>query len=384
MPTAAPTATLLSIGSELLRGEIVDTNAAELAAQMADLGLEVRSVRQLPDEVATIAAAFVDAREHVDLVVASGGLGPTHDDVTREGLAQALGESLAANPALGERLLRRFGGAGRMPVSNLRQALVIESAEILDNPIGSAPGWWVDRDGAVAVVMPGVPSEMRRMWREQVAPRLAARFALRPLRLRTVKVFGLGESAVAAAVRELLERPGDAVATGIYAKDDGVHLRFSTRDEPQVLDALVRAACQILGTDAYGTDAATLPALALAGVRQSGVETVSSVESGTQGALLAILAAHEGAEGEARWVGGVLRAQGALVHATLAAEAVLNVSLRAPERAGRSRVEVFLEGARVTMTARQLRIHGSGPQRFRRAAYAALDAVRRELLTSDR
>ena len=147
-------------------------------------------------------------------------------------LADALGESLTADQALEAQLRERFGHIGRMPESNLRQALRVPSAEILPNPIGSAPGWWVDRDGSVTALMPGVPSEMRRMFDEQVAPRLGERFALVPLRVRTVKTFGIGESAVAEALGDLLEQPGDGVLAGIYARDDGVHLRFSTRARP--------------------------------------------------------------------------------------------------------------------------------------------------------
>jgi len=381
----APTAMLLSIGSELLRGEIVDTNAAELASELADLGLELRSIRQVPDEIAFIASAFAEARGSVDVVVASGGLGPTHDDLTRDGLAEAVGEPLTTNPAIVEQLTRRFGGADRMPPSNLRQAMVISSASILENPIGSAPGWWVDRDGVVAVLMPGVPSEMRRMWREQVVPRLRERFALHSLRVATVKVFGVGESVVAATVRDLLERPGDGIQAGIYAKDDGVHLRFSTRGDPAALEALVSQARKLLGADAYGTDDVTLPALALAALGGAGVATLATVESGTDGALLSILANRGSGpiEGEARWLGGAFQPSDGPAPSALAAQAVLTVRLRASEGSGRSRVDVRVDGVSASMTERQLRIHGSGAQRARRAAYAALDAVRRAAFTTD-
>ncbi len=147
-------------------------------------------------------------------MLATGGLGPTHDDVTREGLADALDEPLTQDAVLEEQLRDRFGRIGRMPPSNLRQALRIPSAEALANPIGSAPGWWVDRDGRVTVLMPGVPSEMRRMFDEQVTPRLAARFDAAPLAVRTVKTFGIGESALAEMLGNLLEEPGPGVTAG--------------------------------------------------------------------------------------------------------------------------------------------------------------------------
>ncbi len=139
-----------------------------------------------------------------------------------------------------------------MPPSNLRQAERIASAEALPNPIGSAPGWWVDRDGRVTALMPGVPSEMRRMFDEQVAPRLVERFGATPLAVRTVKTFGIGESALAEMLGSLLEEPGAGVTAGIYARDDGVHLRFTTRGERSDLDAPVARCRDALGDAVWG------------------------------------------------------------------------------------------------------------------------------------
>jgi nicotinamide-nucleotide amidase len=247
-------AELLSIGSELLLGETVDTNAAFLGAELASIGLRLRLVRQLPDEIGIIADAFGEARRRSAVVLATGGLGPTHDDLTRDGLAGSLGEPLTEDPALRGELEERFRAYGRMPASNLRQAMIIPSAEILPNPIGSAPGWWVEGDGSVTVLLPGVPAEMRRMWTEEVRPRLARRFELPPLTIRTVKAFGIGESMAAERLGGLIEAPPHGVEAGIYARDDGVHVRFSTAGDPGVLDDPVAAALEALGDDAYGTD----------------------------------------------------------------------------------------------------------------------------------
>ncbi len=372
-------ARILSIGTEILFGEIVDTNAAHLAAELARLGLALADVRQLPDDRAAIAAAFRDALAEVDLVVATGGLGPTHDDLTREGLADALGEALAPDAALEERLLARFGGRGRMPASNLRQALLAPSAEPLENPIGSAPGWWAEHDGRVAVLMPGVPSEMRRMWAEQVVPRLEHRFELAPVRSRSVKTFGIGESAVVERVGDLLPAPGPGVAAGIYARDDGVHLRFSTTGPPALLDEPVARARDLLGSDVYGTDADTLPAVALRFLAAAGCATLATQESGTDGALLAILSGHQPARGEARFAGGLLLVDESGEAGLPVADARLAVRLDPPGALGRSRVRVSLtaRSGSAAFTEREVRIHGSGPQRLRRAAFAALDQVRR-------
>ncbi len=373
-PSPGPTAELLSIGSELLAGETVDTNAAFLGAALARLGIPLRSIRALPDDRVRIAAAFTAARARVPLVVATGGLGPTHDDLTREGLADALGEELLPDATLEAHLRERFAAFGTMPESNLRQALRMPSAEALANPIGSAPGWWVDRDECVVVLMPGVPSEMRRMWDEQVFPRLAARFVLAPVHARTVKTFGIGESALAELVGDLLKAPGEGVEAGIYAHDDGVHLRFWTRGAAAALEAPVERALSLIGEHVYGTDDDDLAEVTLAALGRAGARTVASMESGTQGTLLAIMAAADAQPGPVDYVGGTLRT--GVGEGALDADAVIELTLMPGDAHGRSRVRVSISGA-VRMPVAEARIHGTGSQRLRRAAFAALDQVRR-------
>lgn len=376
MGERVPRALLLSIGSELLLGETVDTNAAFLAAELRGLGITLAEVRQLPDDRDVLAKAFVHATLQADVVLATGGLGPTHDDVTREGLAYALDEELAPDPELERGLRERFAALGRMPESNLRQAMRVPSAQVLPNPIGSAPGWWVERGGAAFVLMPGVPSEMQRMWGEQVAPRLRGRVHARPLALRTVKLLGMGESAVADALGATLAAPPDGVESGIYARDDGIHLRFSTRSDPALLDEPVQAALAALGDHVWGTDDDQLAAVALAALARAGAATVASWEADTGGALLAILASAPAAGSQARYLGGVLDVDGAPPAAV--ADAVIQLSLLAQDAGGRSRARVAVSG-KVPLPIEELRIHGSGPQRLRRAAFAALNHVRRSV-----
>jgi nicotinamide-nucleotide amidase len=365
MPTA-PRAEILSIGSEILLGEIVDTNSAYLAGELRRLGFQLRSVRELPDDQAVIATAFDEARTRSALVLATGGLGPTHDDLTRDGLADALLETLVLDDGLAERLRARMNA---MTENNLRQAMLVPSAAAIANPIGSAPGWWVDRDECVVVLMPGVPSEMRRMWTDEVAPRLSSRFDVAPLHSRTLKTFGVGESAVADRLAALLSSTDPDA--GIYARDDGVHVRFSTRGDPSALDGLVAQARVILGDDIYGTDAQTLPELALRVLRARGASSLAVHEIGTDAALMAVLAAQPVADDAATLVGG-----GLLAEPSVTADALLHVTLLPENEHGRSAVDVSMEGMLAFETQR-VRIHGSGPQRLRRAAFAALDVVRR-------
>jgi nicotinamide-nucleotide amidase len=374
MTGVARSAELLSIGAELLLGETVDTNAAHLGAELAALGLPLSRVTQLPDDRGAIAAAFADARQRCALVVATGGLGPTHDDLTREGLADALGEELTLDPALRRTLEERFRALGPMPSSNLRQAMRIPSAQAVVNPIGSASGWWVERDGVVIVLMPGVPSEMRRMWAEQIRTRLATRFVAAPLAIRSVKAFGIGESAAAEKLGGLLDQPPSGVEVGIYARDDGIHVRFSTHGDGAMLAPLVAQTRDLLGEDAYGTDADDLATAALDALGRAGVGSLASWEAGTDGALLAVLAAAPAIDAAARYIGGILDTGGA--SGPPVADAVLQASLLPQDANGRSRVRVAVSGA-VSLPQAELRVHGSGPQRLRRAAFAALDAVRR-------
>lgn len=375
-----PRVELLSIGAELLLGETVDTNAAFLGAELAAVGLPASGARMLPDDRTIIRDGFADAMARCQVVVATGGLGPTHDDLTREGVADALGEELTEDPVLLEALEARFRAYGRMPVANRRQAMLIPAAEPLDNPIGSAPGWWVERNGRVVVLLPGVPSEMRRMWAERVRPRLEARFAAAPLEMRTVKAFGIGESAMAERLGSLIEAPPEGVSVGIYARDDGVHVRFSTRGDRSALEGSVSQSLSVLGEDAYGVDDADLATVALAVLGDLGVETLASWEADTGGALLTILAAAAVRPPAARYVGGILDAGGA--SGPPLADAVMQVTLLPQDGHGRSRVRVAVAGT-VALPPTEVRIHGSGPQRLRRAAFAALDVVRR-LSSSDR
>jgi hypothetical protein len=172
----------------------------------------------------------------------------------------------------------------------------------------------------------------------------------------------------------VLTAPPAGVEAGIYARDDGVHVRFSTAGDPAVLAPCVRDVLDRLGDDAYGTDDEELGAVALARLGELGVGTLASWEADTEGALLSVLAAAPAVDGSARYVGGVLDV--GTPSGPPVADAVLQVSLLPQDANGRSRVRIAVSGA-VSLAQREARIHGSGPQRLRRAAFAALDAVRR-------
>lgn len=255
-------AEIVAVGTELLLGEIVDTNSAYLAAELADLGIDLFYISQVGDNLARCAEVISRAWARSDLVLMTGGLGPTEDDLTREAIALALGEELVLDEPTLETIRSFFATRGlEMPQANRKQAMRIPSAQFIVNRVGTAPGWWVESDGKVLVAMPGVPSEMRVMWEEQVRPRLQGRSGA-TLARRILKCFGIGESALEARIADLVSSPNPTVAT--YAKRDGVHVRIaakaSTLEEAQEMvqdvDLELR---RRLGNLIYGMDGETLP-----------------------------------------------------------------------------------------------------------------------------
>jgi nicotinamide-nucleotide amidase len=213
------------------------------------------------DNLGRAKQAFERALGRSDLVVATGGLGPTEDDLTREAIAAALGETPSTDPALEAELVAWFSGRGLvMPERNRKQAWLIPSARALSNPNGTAPGWDVQKDGRRIIAMPGVPREMMPMW-ESVEPSLTRGGALR---WRTLKLLGIGESAVEEKLAELVRSTSPTVAT--YAKNDGVHVRVADKaSTPGEADKHVAEMEQKirarLGEYVWGADDETLPGL---------------------------------------------------------------------------------------------------------------------------
>ena len=284
-------AEILSIGTELLLGHISDTNATYLAQQLAGLGIDLYFVSQVGDNLGRLTETIARARERADLVVMTGGLGPTEDDLSHEAIAAVLGETPTVDPRLEADLRTFFAARGVvMPERNVKQAWVIASATPLPNPVGTAPGWWADRDGKIIVAMPGVPHEMRRMWEHEVLPRLRPRTG-EVLVTRTLRVAGLGESSVEERLQELLHSTNPTVAT--YAKQDAVDVRISAKaaaeDEARALLAPVEVrARELLGAHVLGVDHDTPASVALAILRERGL-TLGTMESCTGGLLASLI-----------------------------------------------------------------------------------------------
>ena len=222
-------AEIISIGTEILLGEITDTNAAYIAGRLPFLGIDLFWVSQVGDNKARIIEILQRAWNRSDIIFITGGLGPTADDVTRESIAEMLGEEMEIDPDLEKTLRDRFGRYGfDMPLSNLKQATIILSAQSIPNPAGTAPGWWVEKDGRTLITMPGPPRELNVVWQETVQPRLEQR-AESVLVTRTFKTFGYSEGGAGEMVADMLAASNPTL--GIYAKPDGIHLRLAAKAE---------------------------------------------------------------------------------------------------------------------------------------------------------
>ncbi|HEX2172364.1 MAG TPA: competence/damage-inducible protein A, partial [Dehalococcoidia bacterium] len=291
-------AEIFSVGTELLLGQITDTNAPYLAQFLSELGVDVYFIGQHGDNLGRLTESFKQALGRSDIIIASGGIGPTEDDLTREAVAGALGEELYVDPDL-EKWQREFWRSRgmAMPPRNIHQAMLIPSAKPIPNPHGTAPGWWVEKDGKVVVLMPGVPREMHRMWEVEVLPKLRAFVGVGIIFSRTLKVLGPGESAVEEMIRPLLSSTNPTIAT--YAKPDGIHVRITAKaPEQEVAEELVRGmeaqARHLIGANIYGIDDETLEST-IGNLLMSLGWTVATMESCTGGRIADLLTDTPGA-----------------------------------------------------------------------------------------
>lgn len=280
-------AEIVSIGTEILLGEITDTNSAYLASQLPLLGLDLHFISTVGDNQQRLVNTLKQALQRSDIIIATGGLGPTQDDITREAIAELLGEELKVDPDIAQEIQGIFAKYNmEMPSNNLKQAMVISSAQpILGR--GTAPGWWVEKGGQIIITMPGPPREMQSMWDGQVFPKLQQLMGNVVIASRTLKSFGLGESKVDELVSRLL--PASNPSLGIYAKSDGIHLRITakSRDMQEAQEMIVHREAEIraiLGDHVWGMDSDNLEGIIGALLEAKGL-TLATMESYTGGLL---------------------------------------------------------------------------------------------------
>jgi len=296
---------LVTIGTELLLGFTIDSNAAELARALATVGARVVRRATVSDEPAEIAAAVRGALERTGFVITTGGLGPTRDDITKRTVAELFAAPLELDERYLERLRERFAGLGRgaMPAANRTQAEIPRGATVLPNRRGTAPGLWLEDARGAAVLLPGVPHEMRGLLRDEVLPRLRQRMRRagdgeRVTRSRTLRTTGVAESALADRIGGLEDRLGP-VTLAYLPSVAGVDLRLTAwTAAPDEAERLLAEGAEILrpalGPRYYGDDECDLAGLVLERLAGRGA-TLAVAESCTGGLLGGRLTAVPGA-----------------------------------------------------------------------------------------
>ena len=281
-------AEIMGIGTELLMGELTDTNSSWIASRLPALGIELQWVSIIGDDLPRLTEAFKQGMERSDIIFTTGGLGPTQDDLTREAIAAAFGETPIIQQEVVEDLERYFAArGGPMPQHNIKQANLIPSARFVPNRNGTAPGWWAEREGKIIICMPGPPGENQSMWEEQVEPQLAGLIEDEVTITRNIKTMGMSEGAVDEIVSEFfgVENP----YLGIYSKADGIHLRVIARAKDtttahNMIAPVENAIHERLGEYVWGYDDDTPEQAAGKSLMEKGL-SVAVMEMCTGGAL---------------------------------------------------------------------------------------------------
>jgi len=301
-------AEIIAVGSELLTPDRLDTNSLFLTEELNKLGIEVVRKSIVGDHRDTLRAAFHEALQRVELVIASGGLGPTEDDLTRETVADLLGRKLQLNKAILQYIEGRFRQLGReMPPVNVRQAMVPEGAEVLENPRGSAPGLWIEDRGRWIALLPGPPRELKPMFQEQILPRLERRGSGVRMFHRELRVAGMGESALEQRIKPIYTRYADVNTTILAAPGEiQIHLRIWTDDTAhaqKTLDEISQSFELALTDRIFSQDGSSLEEV-VANILTMNSATISAAESCTGGLLAQRLTSIPGSS--SYFLGGVV------------------------------------------------------------------------------
>jgi nicotinamide-nucleotide amidase len=293
-----PSAEIITIGTEILLGEIVDTNAHFLARCLRDIGVDLYRKTSVGDNAKRIAQAVQQALDRCDIVITTGGLGPTVDDPTREAVALAMGVATEFRPDLWEQIQERFTRYGRQPTeNNKRQAYVPQGSIAIENPVGTAPAFIVEAGKKAIISLPGVPREMEYLMKNAVLPYLRQHYTLKGIiKARVLHTAGAGESQIDDHIDDLERFSNPTV--GLAAHSGQVDVRITAKAASEVeADAMIREVeatiRQRLGNWVYGADGETLEEMAIQHLQQRGW-SLTVVESDLGGKLLRRLAESSG------------------------------------------------------------------------------------------
>ena len=285
-----PSAEIITIGTEILLGEIVDTNARHMARKLRDAGIDLYRKTTVGDNPSRIAQALQQALERCEIILTTGGLGPTVDDPTREAVALALGTETEFRPELWEQIQARFRRFGRQPTeNNRRQAYIPKGAIPIENPVGTAPCFIVESGDKVIISLPGVPSEMEYLLEQTVLPYLRQRYNLTGLiKARIVHTAGVGESQIDDLIGDLEQLGNPTVGLAAHSGQVDVRITVKAETEEKADEMIAEVERQLnerLGSWIYGTDQDTLEAVALQALDRQGW-SLAVIEYGLGGALI--------------------------------------------------------------------------------------------------
>ena len=293
-----PSAEIITIGTEILLGEIVDTNAPYIARALRDLGVDLYRKTTVGDNHQRIAQAIRQAMQRSDIIITTGGLGPTVDDPTREAIALAVGVGTEYRPELWEQIQERFRRFGRKPTeNNRRQAYIPQGAITVENPVGTAPAFIVETGGCSIIALPGVPREMEHLVQNAVLPYLRAHFSLHEIiKSRVLHTAGAGESQIDDLIGDLETLDNPTVALAAHSGQVDVRITAKAGSEAEADERIGQVEVTVrdrLGGWVYGVDQDTLEAAALRNLEHKGW-TLVAVEAGLGGDLIKRLAAVQG------------------------------------------------------------------------------------------
>ncbi len=282
-------AEIITIGTEILLGEIVDTNTRTLARRLRDIGIDIYLTATVGDNAKRIAEAVRSSASRADVVITTGGLGPTIDDATREGIAEGMDVDLAFSDELWIQIQDRFAQFGRTPTeNNRRQAYIPAGARPVENPVGTAPSFILESEEAIIIALPGVPSEMIHLLESDVIPYLKTRLGTYEIiKTRLVRTAGIGESTLDERISDLEELSNPTV--GLSAHPGRVDIRITAKAESmqkaeEMLWSIQATLEQRLKDHIYGTDEQTLESVVLDLLKERDFNLVT-LEAGTEGLL---------------------------------------------------------------------------------------------------
>ncbi|MFN3308078.1 MAG: competence/damage-inducible protein A [Anaerolineales bacterium] len=289
-------AEILTIGTEILLGEITDTNASYLARHLRAIGLDVYRKTTVGDNPQRIAAFLREAFSRCQVVLSTGGLGPTIDDPTREAVALAFEVDLEYHPALWEQIQERFRRFGRIPTeNNRRQAFLPRGAIPIENPVGTAPAFIVDREDKIVICLPGVPREMEFLMQSSVLPYLRKRLNLQEfIKTRVLHTIGVGESLIDSKIADLETSSNPTVGLAAHAGQVDIRIAVKASNQTEADQQIWQMEQEIrkrMGNWIYGADDESIETIALRPIKENRWH-LATCESGTQGMLIQRLSPH--------------------------------------------------------------------------------------------